>query len=669
MSRFFRPRTHVASGRFPLGAFALVSSLLAVGFSPAHAGVALDVTPSFPATVTAAATGLPASFSFANSSTGPDSAFSMSITAIALTPSCGNAGTVCNEIDPGVFALSASGTGQAGTACAGATFAIAPPDAFGKAVFTPSPAIVLTPTGQPGSSCTVTFSFSVLKVPTVDASNPTPGMQTDALAEVSGDTIGNPGSTDSSGSVEVTVNRALPTLATTASPAVTLGGQVSDSAQLSGGSHPGGGSVTFHLYGPDDATCSLPQVFVSTNSANAAGAATSSPFTPTLPGTYRWIAAYGGDADNLPVQALCNAANESVIVSLAPQSIAVTPGSLASNVPAGGSETLSLDIENQGALDLVWSIGEAPAAQTHAQALGAPQGRAHRLYDNGTLVSLAGAGSGGGDVSVLDRAHGLTLQGLGFQLAGENRLADDFTVPGPAAWTIETVTFYSYQTSSTTSPALTDLRLQIWDGPPEVAGSQVVFGDRDTNRLVSSTFSHAYRVSEGDLEAVARPILADVARVGVTLAPGTYWLDWSADGASGTGPFSPPTAAAGRGSPGNALQASAGEPFTAALDGARQLEFPFRVAATLAACDAPANLPWLAVGQTLGTTTGGATTVVDVTFDSADLAPGLYSGVLCVQSNDPDSPVVEVPVTFVVALLFLDGFDSGSAANWSSVVP
>ena len=75
MSRFFRPRTHVASGRFPLGAFALVSSLLAVGFSPAHAGVALDVTPSFPATVTAAATGLPASFSFANSSTGPDSAF------------------------------------------------------------------------------------------------------------------------------------------------------------------------------------------------------------------------------------------------------------------------------------------------------------------------------------------------------------------------------------------------------------------------------------------------------------------------------------------------------------------------------------------------------------------------------------------------------------------
>lgn len=669
MSSFGRPLTIAVSDRLRAGALAVFTLLLLAGLAPAHAGVSLDVTPSFPATVTAAATGLAASFSFANSSTGPDSAFSMSITAVALTPSCGNASTVCNQIDPGVFALSATGTGQAGTACAGATFAIAAPDANGKAVFTPSPPIVLAPTGQPGSSCTVQFTFGVLKVPTIDASNPTPGMQTDALAEVSGVTIGNPGATDSSGSVEVTVNRAQPTLATTASPAVTLGGQVSDTAQLSAGSHPGGGSVTFHLYGPNDANCSQPQVFVSTNTASAGGVATSSPFTPTLPGTYRWIAAYAGDADNLPVQAACNAANESVLVSLAPQSIAVTPGSLASHVPAGGSETLPLAIQNQGALDLVWSIGEAPAARTPARALGAPQVRGIRVHDNGRLVSRTGAGAGGADVSIVDRAHGFTLQGFGLQLVGENRLADDFTVPGPAAWTIETITFYSYSTSSPAIPAVTDLRLQIWDGPPEAAGSRVVFGDRESNRLASSTFSHIYRVSDGDLEATSRPILANVARVGVTLQPGTYWLDWSADDSSGSGPWSPPTALAGRGSPGNALQASAGEPFTAALDGDRQVEFPFRVAATLAACDSPANLPWLALGQTLGTTAGGATTAVDVTFDATGLVPGTYSGVLCVQSNDPDTPLVEVPVSFVVALLFLDGFESGSTTSWTSVVP
>jgi hypothetical protein len=663
MSSSRRSQAIAFPGRILAGSVVVFTSLFLAGIAPASAGVSLDVTPSFPATVTAAATGLPASFSFANSSTGPDAAFSMSITAVALTPSCGNAGTVCNEIDPGVFALSATGTGQAGTACAGATFAIAAPDAGGKAVFTPSPPIVLTPTGQPGSSCTVSFTFSVLKVPTIDASNPTPEMQTDALAEVSGVTIGNPGSTESSGSVEVTVLRALPTLATTASPAVTLGGQVSDTAQLSAGSHPGGGSVTFRLYGPNDATCSQPHIFVSTNTASAAGVATSSPFTPTLPGTYRWIAAYGGDADNLPVQAACNAANESVLVSLAPQSIAVSPGSLASNVPAGGSETLPLAIQNQGAVDLVWTIGEAAAAT------GAPHPRAHREQDNGPFVTRPGAGFGGADASVVDAGRGLGVRGFGVQAAAGQRLADDFTVPGPAAWTIDTVTFYAYPSDSLPDAAATALHLQIWDGPPEVAGSRIVFGDRETDRLLSSAFTGAYRVGASDPQDPARPIVAYVARVGTTLAPGTYWLDWSAEGGGSSGPWAPPVASVARARRGNALQSAAGEPFTPALEGAMQVEFPFHIAASLAACDTPANLPWLTLGQTLGTTAGGATTEVDVTFNAANLAPGTYSGTLCVQSNDPDTPLVEVPVSFVVAVLFLDGFEGGDASGWSAVVP
>lgn len=653
------------SGRSLPRALALGASVLLAALAPAHAGVSLEVTPHFPASVTAAATGLAASFTFANDSSGPDADFSIAITAIALTPSCGNAGTVCNQIDPGVFALGPTGTGQAGSACAGATFTIGAPDPNGTALFTPSPAIVLTPTGQPGSSCTVDFTFSVLKVPTIDASNPTPGMQTDALAEVSGETIGNPGSTVSSGSVEVTVLRALPTLATTASPAVTLGGQVSDTAQLSAGSHPGGSSVTFHLYGPNDATCSLPQVFVSTNPADALGAASSSPFTPTLPGTYRWIAAYGGDPDNLPVQAPCNDANESVVVSLAPQAIAVTPGSLASHVPAGGAETLPLEIGNLGQIDLVWSIGEASAAQASE----APRARETRDYVNAALVTHPGAGFGGADASVLDRTSGWTLQGFGMQAAAENRLADDFEVPEPTAWTLSTITFYGYQSGSTTASTFTDLRVQIWDGPPGEEGSRVVFGDRTTNRLLSSSFSNVYRVADGDLQATTRPIMANVARIGTTLPPGTYWLDWSAAGSLDSGPWSPTASTAEPVTGGTALQASAGEPFTPALDGAAPVAFPFRVAATLAICDTPSSLPWLSVGQTLGTTVGGATTVVDVTFDSTGLAPGVYTGVLCVQSNDPATPVVAVPVSFVVAVLLVDGFESGDTANWSVSVP
>ncbi len=58
-----------------------------------------------------------------------------------------------------------------------------------------------------------------------------------------------------------------------------------------------------------------------------------------------------------------------------------------------------------------------------------------------------------------------------------------------------------------------------------------------------------------------------------------------------------------------------------------------------------------------------------VTVTTANLAPGTYSGTLCVQSNDPDTPLVEVPVSFVVAVLFLDGFEGGDASGWSAVVP
>jgi hypothetical protein len=46
--------------------------------------------------------------------------------------------------------------------------------------------------------------------------------------------------------------------------------------------------------------------------------------------------------------------------------------------------------------------------------------------------------------------------------------------------------------------------------------------------------------------------------------------------------------------------------------------------------------------------TAGGATPVDAIFDSTGLAPGDYSGHLCVSSNDPDEPLVEVPVDMTV---------------------
>ncbi|MGH2538358.1 MAG: DUF7507 domain-containing protein [Candidatus Promineifilaceae bacterium] len=63
---------------------------------------------------------------------------------------------------------------------------------------------------------------------------------------------------------------------------------------------------------------------------------------------------------------------------------------------------------------------------------------------------------------------------------------------------------------------------------------------------------------------------------------------------------------------------------------------------------APSDTPWLSADPTAGTTTPGATSPVTVTFDSAGLAQGVYTSTLCIESNDPQTPQVRVPVTLTV---------------------
>ena len=71
-------------------------------------------------------------------------------------------------------------------------------------------------------------------------------------------------------------------------------------------------------------------------------------------------------------------------------------------------------------------------------------------------------------------------------------------------------------------------------------------------------------------------------------------------------------------------------------------------AGSAVACDAPDDIPWLSVSPTAGTTVSGTSSLVDVTFDSTGLATGVYTGTLCVQSNDIITPLVTVPLTLSV---------------------
>ena len=61
------------------------------------------------------------------------------------------------------------------------------------------------------------------------------------------------------------------------------------------------------------------------------------------------------------------------------------------------------------------------------------------------------------------------------------------------------------------------------------------------------------------------------------------------------------------------------------------------------------TIPWLAVDPASGTTLGGYATPVVVTFDATGVAAGVYTGALCVGSNDPVTPQITIPVTMTVS--------------------
>ncbi len=164
------------------------------------------------------------------------------------------------------------------------------------------------------------------------------------VAAYSGDANNLAVSTACNDPAGITTVTAVPAveLVTSATPTATVGQPISDTATLSGGTNPTG-AITFNLFGPDNATCTGPPVFTSTVPVVGAGNYTSVPFVPTAPGTYRWEAAYSGDANNLPGSSPCNAANEITTVTSAPVTTSTTttapPGTTTTTTAPPGSTT------------------------------------------------------------------------------------------------------------------------------------------------------------------------------------------------------------------------------------------------------------------------------------------------------------------------------------------
>ena len=201
------------------------------------------------------------------------------------------------------------------------------------------------------------------------------------------------------------------------------------------------------------------------------------------------------------------------------------------------------------------------------------------LFDNGPLVTHPAGGFAGADASALQTGLGMGTYGFGHQVLNDNRIADDFTVPAGDTWDITAITFFAYQTGSTTTSTMTAVHFEIWDGIP--GASTLLFGDMATNRLVSTTWSGAYRVLDTALTANTRPIMANTCSPmgSLQLGEGTYWIAWQTDGTLASGPWAPAVSILGLTTTGNGMQSLAGAAYAPVVDVGGQ-GFPFIIEGT-----------------------------------------------------------------------------------------
>ncbi len=254
------------------------------------------------------------------------------------------------DADPTAYSYSATGAGVAGTACAGITFTISAPDpSTGLVTLTPSSTVTLAAPGAGSTAeCEVDFSITARHVPSkpIPGSAPASSHIETAVAQFNG-VPAQGGGGQSTGNT--TFLLATPAVATQASPTVTLGHSISDTATLSGGVG-ATGSITFKAYGPNDSSCSLPPVSTSTVNITGNGSYSSTPFTPTAAGTYRFIATYSGDANNNSVSNSCSDAGEAVIVVATPALSTQASGTVTLGNPISDTATLTGGVGATGSI-------------------------------------------------------------------------------------------------------------------------------------------------------------------------------------------------------------------------------------------------------------------------------------------------------------------------------
>jgi hypothetical protein len=184
------------------------------------------------------------------------------------------------------------------------------------------------------------------------------------------------------------VNKAGPSISTTASAGVIFGGSLHDTAHLTGASANVTGKITFTLYAAGDTSCATALKTVETE-VNKGNGDYESPSVTVGVGSYQWVASYSGDANNVAAMTSCNDPNEQASVTEHPGITVVKEQQVAGsgapfttsplNATVGQQINYRITVTNTGDVPLTLSFSDP-----HCDA-GTITGPAGNLNPDGTL--------------------------------------------------------------------------------------------------------------------------------------------------------------------------------------------------------------------------------------------------------------------------------------------
>lgn len=356
--------------------------------------------------------------------------------------------------------------------------------------------------------------------------------------------------------------------------------------------------------------------------------------------------------------------------------ILYAPGSIADSLDAGETSVETVTISNGGDLDLDWNAFDLPTGEELGQ-VNAATGTGSALVLGVEYVAGNYWITGGG-ISSTDDANYL------WELDAAGNVLNTYVQPTTSVWGWRDLAYdgtYLYGSDSGVieqiDPA-NGMPTGVTIAGPHNPNRGLAYDPATDHFWVSNQGAPIYEIDrDGNvINMYANPITN-----GSTEIYGLAWDSWSADGpflwtwsdtpdnnggVTGT-QIDPLTGTeTGVSFSANALDGAAGGatispdivPGRLSFAGMQQVGDDTIVVYELSrvlgmGCTTPSQMPALSVAPTSGTTVGGAMSDITVTFDATGLLAGVYSGNVCITSNDPVNPAVAIPFTYTVEMGFL----------------